>query len=62
MEHLDRQITAVITLMRVSDSREELEHNFAKAFGKPSPGVQQKLPLVVDVSDTDSPEGHKTHY
>jgi len=47
-KHLDRQITAVITLMRVSDTREELEHNFSKAFGKVSPGVQQKLPLVIE--------------
>ena len=48
-EHLDRQITSVITLMRVSDSKEELEHHFAKAFGRPSPGIQGKLPLVLDI-------------
>jgi hypothetical protein len=48
-EHLDRQITSVITLMRVSDSKEELEHHFAKAFGKPSPGIQGKLPLVLEI-------------
>ena len=47
-EHLDRQITSVITLMRVSDTKEELEHNIVRAFGKPSPGIQQRLPLVVD--------------
>lgn len=48
-EHLDRQITSVITLMRVSDNKEELEHNFAKAFGKPTFGIQQRLPLVIDI-------------
>jgi hypothetical protein len=48
-EHLDRQITSVVTLMRISDSKEELEHHFAKAFGKPSPGFQQRLPLIVEI-------------
>jgi hypothetical protein len=47
-EHLDRQITSVITLMRISDTKEELEHNIAKAFGKPSPGIQQRLPLLIE--------------
>jgi hypothetical protein len=49
-EHLDRQITSVITLMRISDSKEELAHNFAKAFGKPSPGLQQRLPLQIETT------------
>jgi hypothetical protein len=35
----------ITTLMRVSDSREELERNIAKAFGKPVPAVQERLPL-----------------
>jgi hypothetical protein len=47
-EHLDRQITSVITLMRVSDTKEELEHNFAKAFGKSPAGLQTRLPLDVE--------------
>jgi hypothetical protein len=47
-EHLDRQITSVITLMRVSDSRDELEHHFAKAFGKPSVAIQTRLPIDVE--------------
>ena len=57
-EHLDRQITAVITLMRISESREELEHNFAKAFGRPSPGIQQRLQLV-DIEEVANSEPPK---
>jgi hypothetical protein len=57
--HLDRQITAVTTLMRVSESKEELEHNFAKAFGKPSPGIQQKLPFTVDIGEVLAEEKKK---
>lgn len=48
-EHLDRQIMTVTTLMRISDTKEELERNIAKAFGKPLPAVQERLPLVIDV-------------
>lgn len=48
-EHLDRQIMTVITLMRISENKEELERHFAKAFGKPVPMLQQRLPLVIDV-------------
>lgn len=44
--HLDRQITAVLTIMKISDTREEFEENFKKAFGKP---VQTRLPLVIEV-------------
>jgi hypothetical protein len=50
-EHLDRQIMTVITLMRISDTKEELERHFAKAFGKALPAVQERLPLVIDVKD-----------
>jgi len=50
-EHLDRQIMTVITLMRISDTKEELARHFAKAFGKPLPAVQERLPLVIDVKD-----------
>lgn len=50
-EHLDRQITSVITLMRVSDTKGELEHNFAKAFGKNPVSIQSRLPLVIDAGD-----------
>ncbi len=48
-EHLDRQIMTVITLMRISENKEELERHFAKAFGKPVPMIQERLPLVIDV-------------
>jgi len=44
--HLDRQITAVLTVMKVSDDREDFEENFKKAFEKP---IQGRLPLVVNV-------------
>jgi hypothetical protein len=50
-EHLDRQIMTIITLMRISDTKEELERHFAKAFGKALPPVQERLPLVIDVKD-----------
>lgn len=43
---LDRQITAVLTIMKISDSREQFEENFKKAFGK---DYQPRLPLVVKV-------------
>lgn len=46
--HLDRQITAIMTLMAISESREEFESHFRKAFGKP---IQGRLPLVVPMSD-----------
>ncbi len=44
--HLDRQITAVLTIMKISDTRQQFEENFKKAFGKP---VQTRLPLVIEV-------------
>jgi hypothetical protein len=49
-EHLDRQIMTITTLMRISDTKEELERNIAKAFGKPLPPVQERLPLVINVA------------
>lgn len=53
-EHLDRQIMTVITLMRISENKDELERHFAKAFGKPVPMIQQRLPLFIDVSDKEN--------
>jgi hypothetical protein len=44
--HLDRQITAVMTIMKISDTRDEFEQNFKKAFGK---DYQTRMPLVVEV-------------
>jgi hypothetical protein len=52
-EHLDRQIMTITTLMRISDTKDELERNIAKAFGKPLPAVQERLPLVVDVNQAE---------
>lgn len=49
--HLDRQITAVTTIMRISDDRQEFERNFEKAFGKT---VQERLPLVIDVEPSEN--------
>jgi hypothetical protein len=43
--HLDRQINAVITLMKISRNRAEFEEYFERAF----PPAQPKLPLVIDV-------------
>jgi hypothetical protein len=43
--HLDRQITATTTIMKVSDDRKDFEENFGKAFSKT---YQHRLPLVVD--------------
>lgn len=47
--HLDRQINAVITLMKVSRNRAEFDDLFERAFPPPQP----KLPLVVDVYEED---------
>lgn len=45
--HLDRQISTVTTLMRISGGKEEFEELFERAFAQ-----QQRLPLVVDVADS----------
>lgn len=42
---LDRQISTVTTLMRISDNKAEFEELFEKAY----PPLQQKLPLVIEV-------------
>jgi hypothetical protein len=44
--HLDRQISTVLTLMRISTSRSEFEDLFARAFAP-----QLRLPLVIDPGD-----------
>jgi hypothetical protein len=43
--HLDKQITAVTTILKVSDDKRDYEDNFARAFAKV---YQHKLPLVLD--------------
>jgi hypothetical protein len=48
--HLDRQIAMVLTIMRLSDDEQDYEEKFNRAFGK---AVQQRLPLIVDVGDTN---------
>jgi hypothetical protein len=44
----------IITLMRISENKDELERHFAKAFGKPVPMIQQRLPLVIDVNASEN--------
>lgn len=46
-QHLDRQISTVTTLMRISDSKRQFEELFERAF----PPAQQRLPLVIDVDE-----------
>ncbi len=43
--HLDKQITAVTTILKVSDNKRDYEDNFARAFAKV---YQHRLPLVLD--------------
>ncbi len=47
-EHLDKQITAVTTIMRIADDKEEFKSHFRKAY--PSRKVVERKPLVIDVS------------
>lgn len=42
--HLDKQISTVTTLMRISDSKQEFEDLFERAF----PPAQPRLPLVIE--------------
>lgn len=44
--HLDRQISSVTMLMRISNDKEQFEELFAKAFSKEP--IQQRLPLVLE--------------
>jgi hypothetical protein len=52
-QHLDRQITSVITLMKISRNRAEFEDLFERAFPPP----QQKLPLIIDVYEATKKPG-----
>lgn len=45
-EHLDKQIVAITTIMKLSDDKEDFEINFAKWNKKE---YQERLPLTVDV-------------
>jgi hypothetical protein len=40
--HLDRQLTADLTLMRISETKQQFEEHWEKLFGK-----QPRLPLTV---------------
>jgi hypothetical protein len=46
--HLDKQITATTTILKVSDDKRDFEDNFAKAYGR---YYQHKLPLKLDPKD-----------
>jgi hypothetical protein len=49
---LDKQVSNVTMLMRISDAKDQFENNFDKAY---APYYQNRLPLVVDVeSGTES--------
>ena len=50
--HLDRQISTVTMLMRISDDKYHFEDLFDRAF----PPAQPKLPLVVDLAENDLDE------
>lgn len=44
--HLDKQISTVTTLMRISRTKQEFEDLFERAF----PPLQPRLPLIIDVT------------
>ena len=46
-EHLDRQVTAVTTIMRIADDKEQFKKLFGKAY--PRHQVEEKRPLVIEV-------------
>ncbi len=48
--HLDRQISTVTTLMRISDDKHHFEQLFDRAF----PPAQPQLPLIVELDGADS--------
>jgi hypothetical protein len=53
--HLDRQISSVMTLMRIATSKAEFEDLFERAFPPP----QMRLPLVIEVEPDGSGTGQK---
>lgn len=53
-KHLDKQISTVTTLLRISDTRAQFDEYFARAF----PPAQTRIPLVIETSE--SPEASET--
>jgi hypothetical protein len=52
-KHLDKQISTVTTLLRISDTRAEFDEHFARAF----PPAQTRIPLVVEIpKQPETPE------
>lgn len=51
-EHLDRQITAVITLLKVSDNKERFYDNYDRVFAR-----EYQLPLILDVETGEMKKG-----
>lgn len=50
--HLDRQITAVIMIMKLSENKKDFEDKFDRAFAKE---YQERLPLVIDTTMKTKP-------
>lgn len=46
--HLDKQISTVTTLMRISDDKDEFEELFERAFPPPQPRLPLRLPREGD--------------
>jgi hypothetical protein len=46
-EHLDKQVTAVTTIMRISDDKHQYKTLFSKAY--PPKELEERKPLVIDV-------------
>ena len=53
--HLDKQITTVTMLMRISRDKQEFEELFERAF----PPAQQRLPLIVEVPPEEEREAEE---
>jgi hypothetical protein len=51
--HLDRQIATVTTLMRISEDKKQFEELFEKAF----PPAQDRIPLVIELTNEGEEEG-----
>jgi hypothetical protein len=47
-DHLDKQITAVTTIMRIADDKDQFKAMFRKAY--PPKQLSERKPLVIDVS------------
>lgn len=53
--HLDKQIATVTTLMRISDDKKQFEELFEKAY----PPAQERLPLIIELTNEAEEEDKK---